>query len=84
MWRRCLKPAEIPYGFLVESSESSLSSAMAKSYLAARFACNRSNRGKFAILGIVLVEHMMVPRQCKLQGDAGGGRLYVDRPHRTT
>ena len=62
MWRRCLKPAVSLFDFLVESSEVSLSSALEKSYLAARFACNLSTRGKSAILDIVLVEHMMVPR----------------------
>ena len=84
MGRFRLTPAESPFEFLAEGSEVSPSSAMEKSYLAARFACNRSNQGKSAILDIVLVGHMMVPRQCKLLGDADGSRLYMDRPHRTT
>ena len=62
MWRCCLKPAESPFDFLAEGSEVPLSSAMEKSYLAARFACKRSNRGRSEILDIALVEHMMAPR----------------------
>ena len=83
MWRCYLKPAESPFDFLAPGSKVSLSSAMETSYLAARFACNLSNRGRSEILDIVLVEHMMVPRQCKLLGDADGSRLYMDRSHRT-
>ena len=52
-------------------------------YLASRFACNLSNRGRFVILDIVLVKRMMVPRQRKLLGDADGSRLYLNWSART-
>ena len=48
------------------------------------FAYNLSIRGRSGILDIVLVEHMMVPRQRKLLEDADTRRLYMGLSHRTT
>ena len=83
MWRCCLKAAEFPLCFLAVSLEVLLLSEMEKSCLAARFACNLSDRGRSEILEIALVEHTTVPRQCKLLEDTDDSRFSMDRPHWT-
>ena len=57
---------------------------MERFYSAELFACTLSIRRRSGILDIVLVEHMMVPRQRKLLEDADTRRLYMDLSHRTT
>ena len=83
MWRCCLKAAESPFCFLDVGLEVLLLSAMEKSCLAARFACNLSDRSRSEILEIALVERTTVPRLCKLLEDSGGSRLCMVRPHWT-